>query len=93
MSESSLLGPYVDRDAPSLSFTKADRDQTSERYPLDSVTVQGVTEDGRSFSRARIPLDDDGRVVISEETFGDDGEVAWLVTQLLDAEGWEYVER
>lgn len=92
MSNSGLLSEYDDSEQPSFSFTKADRDQTSERYPLDSVTVQGVTEDGTPFSRARIPLDENERAVISEETFGDDAELAWLVSHLLEEEGWEYVE-
>lgn len=92
MSNSGLLAT-IDADSPSFSFTKADRDRTSERYELDSVTVQGVTEDGSSFSKARIPMDENGRVVISEETFGDDAELAWLVANLLEAEGWEYVEQ
>ncbi len=92
MSADSILSA-VDRDkTPSFSFTKADRDKTSERYELDSVTVQGVTEDGAPFSKARIPTDDEGRVVISAETFGDDAELAWLVANLLEKEGFEYVE-
>ena len=90
MSDSGILAG-VDRERkPAFSFTMATRDQTSERYPLDSVTVQGVTEDGSPFSKARVPMDEDGRVVISSETFGDDAELAWLVANLLEAEGFEY---
>ena len=93
MSEDSLLST-VDRTAsPSFSFRKATRDKTSERYELDSVTVQGVTEDGDPFSKARIPTDEEGRVVISGETFGEDAELAWLVASLLESEGFEYVEQ
>ena len=93
MSNSGLLGNADREDSPSLAFTKASRDRTSERYELDSVTVQGVTEDGTPFSKAGIPLDDEGRVVISEEAFGDDAELAWRVAHLLEEEGWEYVEK
>lgn len=92
MSDGSLLSAVDRTDSPSFSFTKATRDKTSERYELDSVTVQGVTEDGEPFSKARIPLDEDGRVVISAETFGEDAELAWRVANLLEAEGYEYVE-
>lgn len=91
MSSSGLLAT-VDKDSPSFSFTKASRDRTSERYELDSVTVQGVTEDGTPFSKAGVPLNEEGRVVISEDSFGDDAELAWRVATLLEAEGWEYVE-
>ena len=90
MSESGLLSTIDREDTPSFSFTRATRDQTSERYELDSVTVQGVTEDGTPFSKARIPLDDDGRVILSAETFGDDAELAWLVANLLETEGFDY---
>lgn len=92
MSDSGLLAS-VDQNSPSFSFTKASRDRTSERYELDSVTVQGVTEGGTPFSKAGIPLDEEGRVVISADTFGDDAELAWRVAHLLEAEGWEYVEK
>ena len=91
MSGNSLLSKY-EEDGPKFSFTKADRDKQSNRDPLDSVTVQGVTADGTPFSKARIPLDDDDRVIISQESFGDDSELAWLVANLLETEGWEYVE-
>jgi hypothetical protein len=93
MSSGSILSAVDREEVPSFSFTKATRDKTSERYELDSVTVQGVTEDGAPFSKARIPTDEEGRVVISEETFGEDAELAWLVVNLLEAEGFEYVER
>lgn len=92
MSDSGILSAVDRDDAPSFSFTKATRDKTSERYELDSVTVQGVTEDGKPFSKARIPTDDEGRVVVSTETFGDDAGLAWLVVNLLEAEGFDYVE-
>ena len=92
MSDRGLLASVDTDESPSFSFTKATIDKTSERYDLDSVTVQGVTEDGSPFSKARIPVDQDDRVVISEETFGDDAELAWLVANLLEEEGWEYVE-
>lgn len=91
MSVTGLLSEY-DGETPRFSFTKADRDMQSNRDPLDSVTVQGVTVDGTPFGKSRIPLDDDGRVVISRDVFGDDAELAWLVANLLEAEGWEYVE-
>jgi hypothetical protein len=91
MSETGLLSRIDRPDSPSFSFSKATWDKTSERYELDSVTVQGVTEDGDPFSKARVPTDDEGRVIISEETFGDDAELAWLVAGLLEAEGFEYV--
>ena len=93
MSSASILSAVDREEIPSFSFTKADRDQTSERYELDSITVQGVTEDGRPFSKARIPTDEEGRVVISAETFGEDAELAWLVANLLEEEGFEYVEK
>lgn len=93
MSGDSLLSAVDRNDTPSFSFRKATRDKTSERYELDSVTVQGVTEDGDPFSKARIPTDEAGRVIISGETFGDDAELAWLVANLLESEGFEYVER
>lgn len=54
--------------------------------------MQGVTEDGKPFSKARIPTDDEGRVVVSTETFGDDAGLAWLVVNLLEAEGFDYAE-
>lgn len=92
MSANRLLSGHDGGETPSFSFTKADIDKDSKRNPLDSVTVQGVTSDGKLFSKARIPLDDDGRVVISEDSFGDDTELAWLVAHLLEAENWEYVE-
>ncbi|MFB6176561.1 MAG: hypothetical protein ABEI99_05360 [Halobaculum sp.] len=93
MSDSGLLAARDTAERPSFSFTKVNRDRTSERYALDSVTVQGVTEDGSPFSKARIPVDEDDRVVISAETFGDDTELAWLVANLLEEEGWEYVDQ
>lgn len=93
MSDSNLLSSVDSQDSPSFSFTKASRDRTSEQYELDSVTVQGITEDGRPFSKTGIPLDDDQRVIISGETFGDDAELALLVAHLLKEEGWEYVEQ
>lgn len=93
MSEDSLLSTVDRTGSPSFSFRKATQDKTSERYELDSVTVQGVTEDGDPFSKARIPMDEEGRVVISEETFGDDAELAWLVANILESEGFEYVEQ
>ena len=92
MSNDSLLSGHTDRSAPEFSFMKANHDKDSKRNPMDSVTVQGVTADGSPFSKARIPLDDQGQVVISEESFGDDDELAFLVAHLLDAEGWDYVE-
>lgn len=93
MSTGGILSTVDREKPPSFSFTKADRDKTSERYELDSITVQGVTEDGEPFSKARIPTDEEGRAVISEETFGDDAELAWLVANLLEKEGFEYVEK
>lgn len=93
MTDSGLLATVDRGNKPSFSFTQATRDKTSERYDLDSVTVQGITEEGAPFSKARIPMDDEGRVVISAETFGDDAELAWLVANLLEAEGFEYAER
>lgn len=93
MSDSGLLTSMESAESPSFSFTKVNRDRTSERYDLDSVTVQGVTEDGGPFSMARVPVNEDDCVVISAETFGDDAELAWLVANLLDEEGWEYVEQ
>lgn len=93
MSDSGLLSSVDTTEAPAFSFTKASRDRTSERYALDSVTVQGVLEDGTPFSMARIPLDDQERAVISEATFGDDATLAWRVASLLEREGWEYVEQ
>jgi hypothetical protein len=93
MSDSGLLASMETAETPSFSFTKVNRDRTSERYDLDSVTVQGVTADGSPFSKARVPVDEDGRVVISAETFGEDAELAWLVANLLDEAGWEYVEQ
>ena len=93
MSNSGLLASIDTAESPSFSFTKASRDRTSERYALDSVTVQGVIEDGTPVSMARIPVDESDRAVISEETFGDDAELAWLVANLLEEEGWEYVEQ
>jgi hypothetical protein len=90
MSDSDFLASIDRANKPSFSFTQATRDKTSERYDLDSVTVQGVTEDGAPFSKARIPMNEDGLVVISAETFGDDAELAWLVANLLEAEGFEY---
>lgn len=92
MSDTGLLASHENEEAPSFSFTKADRDKDSKRNPLDSMTVQGVTSSGRVFSKARIPLDDQGRAVLSEDVFGSDTELAWLVANLLDEEGWEYVE-
>lgn len=92
MSDSGLLESVDSGDSPSFSFTKASRDRTSERYELDSVTVQGVMEDGTPFSKAGIPLDGEGRAVISAETFGDDAELARRVAHLLERDGWEYVE-
>lgn len=92
MSNSGLLASIDTAESPSFAFTKVNRDRTSERYALDSVTVQGVTEDGTPVSMARIPVGDD-RVVISEETFGDDAERAWLIANVLEEEGWEYVEQ
>jgi hypothetical protein len=92
MSNDGLLASIDTAESPSFSFTKVNRDRTSEQYDLDSVTVQGVTEDGSPFSKARIPVDDE-RVIISEKTFGDDAEFAWLVANLLEEEGWEYVEQ
>jgi hypothetical protein len=93
MSDSGLLASMETAETPSFSFTKVNRDRTSERYDLGSVTVQGVTADGSPFSKARVPVDEDGRVVISAETFGEDAELAWLVANLLDEAGWEYVEQ
>ena len=90
MSGDGLLGDY-DAETPTFSFTKVDRDRDSKRNPLDSVTVQGITADGRPFGKARIPLDEEGQVVISEDTFGDDAELAWLVSHLLEEEDWDYV--
>lgn len=92
MSGDSLLSTVDRADRPSFSFSKATWDKTSERYELDSVTVQGVTEDDDPFSKARIPTDEEGRVIIPEETFDDDAELAWLVANLLAAEGVEYVD-
>jgi hypothetical protein len=92
MTDNGLLSDYNDSEAPVFSFTKADQDQDSKRNPLQSVTVQGVTADGKPFSKARLPLNDQDQVVISEGSFGDDSERAWLVANLLEAEGWEYVE-
>ena len=93
MSDSNLLASTETADRPSLAFTKADVDRTSEQYERGSMTIQGVTEDGRPFSKARIPVDDEGRAISSEETFGDDADLARLVVTLLEEEGWEYVEQ
>ncbi|MFB6165034.1 MAG: hypothetical protein ABEJ31_07735 [Haloarculaceae archaeon] len=92
MSDGSLLAA-ADSAEPAFAFTTASRDQTSGRYDLDSVTVQGVTEDGKPVTKARLPLDEDGRAVISRDSFGDDAERARLVAAILEAEGWEYVEQ
>jgi hypothetical protein len=92
MSNSALLASIDTAEHPSFAFTKVNRDRTSEQYALESVTVQGVTEDGTPVGMARIPVDEDGRAVISKETFGDDAERAWLIANVLEEEGWEYVE-
>jgi len=91
MRDDGLLGDY-DRETPTFSFTKVDRDRDSKRNPLDSVTVQGITAGGEPFGKARIPLDEEGRVVISEDALGGDDELAWLVANLLEEDGWDYVE-
>ena len=93
MSKRSLLGSVDTTESPTFAFSKIDRDKTSERYDLDSVTVQGVTEDGNPFSMARIPVDEDDRVIISEEVFGNNTNLAWLVSNLISQNGWEYVEQ
>lgn len=92
MSDSTLLASTESNESPSFSFTKIDRDRTSERYELDSITVQGVTENGSPFSMARVPLNENGDVIISEETFGRDAELAWLIANLVEEAGWKCVE-
>lgn len=93
MSNNGLTASINTAESPSFSFMMVSRDRTSGQYALNSVTVQGVTEDGVPVSRARIPVDEDDRVIISEETFDDDAEQAWLIANILEKEGWEYVEQ
>ena len=52
----------------------------------------GAAAGGEPFGKARIPLDEEGRVVISEDALGGDDELAWLVANLLEEDGWDYVE-